>query len=75
MRNKIAHSFEILLLAILGGVMAAPSLATETRNAQAHARRTVERARPPIVDNANSCAPDLAKAVWGPDSQLVGYRC
>ena len=24
---------------------------------------------------ANSCAPDLPKAVWGPSSELLGYRC
>ncbi len=28
-----------------------------------------------IVRNANQCAPDQAKAVWGPDSSLLGYAC
>ena len=25
--------------------------------------------------HANSCAPDLPKAVWGTSSELLGYRC
>jgi hypothetical protein len=27
------------------------------------------------VRNANSCAPDLARAVWGPKQVLLGYAC
>ncbi len=28
-----------------------------------------------VIQNANNCAPDVAEAVWGADSTLVGYRC
>jgi hypothetical protein len=28
-----------------------------------------------VVPNANMCAPDWAKAVWGPNGSLLGYRC
>jgi len=28
-----------------------------------------------IVQNANNCAPDRARAVWGANSTLLGYSC
>jgi len=27
------------------------------------------------VTNANACAPDLARAVWGRGQRLLGYAC
>jgi hypothetical protein len=33
------------------------------------------RAPAQVVPNANMCAPDWAKAVWGPNGSLLGYRC
>lgn len=28
-----------------------------------------------VVPNANLCAPGLARAVWGANGALLGYRC
>jgi hypothetical protein len=33
------------------------------------------RAPAQVVPNANMCAPDWAKAVWGRNGSLLGYRC
>ncbi len=65
-------------LAAAAGVQNGSCLAAASSSVggqQSAAASTIPAALSHIVRNANECAPDQAKAVWGAGAVLLGYSC